>query len=299
MERHLRFDNHGEQLLGVLYTPGGRTPRRHAGIIFLHGWAGYRIGPHQMFTKTARRAAAMGFDCLAFDFRGRGDSEGDAAAASISTMISDARAAARALRAETGVERIALVGICSGGEVALGAGALIPEVDSMVLWSVPQVAADRAHADRAKRLSIFRTYAGKLFRRETWAKLFAGGLDFVMIGRALRGGGKGAGEESAPEDRKIDYRRRFIEFGGEMLFIYGSNDPTTPDCIAHYDVLSRNAGRRFACHVVQGANHSFYSLAWEEEVLDRSLEWLEERYPAEAATESAPASTTAPGAAPA
>jgi dienelactone hydrolase len=214
-------------------------------------------------------------------------------------MISDARAAARALRAKTGVERIALVGLCSGGEVALGAGALIPEVDSMVLWSVPQVAADRGHADRAKRLSIFRAYAQKLFRRETWAKLFLGGLNFVMIGRALREGGKGAGEESAPEDRRIDFRHRFIEFGGEMLFIYGSNDPTAPDCIAHYEALSRKAGRRLNWHVVQGANHSFYSLAWEKEVLDRSLEWLEDRYSAASATEPAPASAAAPGGAPA
>jgi len=278
MERHLRFRNNGQQLLGVLTTPDERS-RRGAGILFLHGWAGYRIGPHQMFTKLARRACAMGFPCLAFDFRGRGDSEGNAQDASISTMISDAQVAARVLRAEAGVEQITLVGVCSGGEVALGAGALIPEVDAMILWSVPQVAADRSHADRAKRFDIFRAYFGKLFRRETWAKLFAGGLNFMMIDRALRGGGKGAGEESAPEDKQIDYRHRFIEFRGGILFIYGSNDPTTPDCLAHYDTLSRKAGREFVSHVVEGANHSFYSLAWEKEVFDQSLGWLECRYP--------------------
>jgi pimeloyl-ACP methyl ester carboxylesterase len=298
MERHLRFQNQGQTLLGVLSTPDPGSPRRNAALVFLHGWAGYRIGPHQMFTKLARRGCALGFPSLTFDFRGRGDSEGEAAAASIATMVGDAQAAAAVLR-ETGVERLALIGVCSGGEVALGAGALIPQADAMVLWSVPQVAADRSHADRAKRLSIFRTYAAKLFRRETWAKLVSGGLNFTMIGRALRGGGKGAGEESAPEDREIDFRRRFLEFRGDILFLYGRNDPTTPDCVAHYEALSRQAGRRFVCHVIEGANHSFYSLAWEQEVFEQSLEWLDRRYPPLPSAAAATAGGALPTGAPA
>ena len=52
----------------------------------------------------------------------------------------------------------------------------------------------------------------KLFRRETWAKLIGGRLQPRMILRALRGGGKGAGEEGAQEDRDIDWRERFVSF---------------------------------------------------------------------------------------
>ncbi len=278
MERHVRFTNQGQTLLGVLFTPEEHL-QRDTGLVFLHGWAGYRIGPHQMFTKMARRARALGFPCLCFDFRGRGDSEGDAEDASLSTMITDTQAASRTLCEQAGVKRLVLVGVCSGGEVALGAGATIAEVDSMVLWSVPMVAADRSHSDRAKRTAIIWTYIQKFFRRETWAKLFAGALNFSMIKKALVRGGKGEGEESTVEDKEIDWHRRFIEFRGEMLYIYGSNDPTTPDCIAHYERLSRNAGRTFTHEIVEGANHSFYALTWEEEVLGASLAWLDEQYP--------------------
>ncbi len=299
MEEHVRFVNKGDTLLGVLYTPDDRDAWRDSALLFLHGWAGYRIGPHQMFTKMARRACAMGFPSLAFDFRGRGDSEGDAMAASLSTMISDAQAAARRLCSKTGLRKVALVGVCSGGEVALGAGALIPEVDAMVLWSVPQVAADRTSAERAKRLAVFREYGAKLFRRETWAKLVSGGLNFVMIGRALVRGGKGEREEGTEEDKEIDWRGRFIEFRGDILYIYGSNDPTTPDCIAHYEALSRKAGRTFQHHVIEGANHSFYSLSWEREVLDRSLDWLDQRYPVSPGAEKSAASGALPEGAPA
>jgi len=299
MEQHVRFVNRGATLLGVLFGPDDEGRRRDTGLVFLHGWAGYRIGPHQMFTKMARRASAMGFPSIAFDFRGRGDSEGDAQKASISTMITDAQKAARTLVERTGVAKVALVGVCSGGEVALGAGATIPECDGMVLWSVPQVAADRTHADRAKRASIIKAYWSKLFRGETWKKLFGGALNFGMIRKAILRGGKGEGEESAPEDEHIDWRRRFIEFRGGIFYIYGTNDPTTPDCIAHYERLSREAGRTFRHHTIEGANHSFYSLKWEAEVLDQSLVWLDERYPLAPQPEPSAAAGPMPSGAPA
>ena len=39
--------------------------------------------------------------------------------------------------------------------------------------------------------------------------------------------------------------------------------------------------------LMHGLNHSFYSLRWESEVLDKSLGWLDERYPRPSAPESA------------
>jgi len=280
MERHLFFHSQGQRVLGVLHTPE-QTPARPGGLVFLHGWAGYRIGPHQMFTKMARRATGQGFHCLRFDFRGRGDSEGDAARTTLTTMIQDAQAAVAMLCEETGLERVALIGDCSGSEVAIGAGILDECVDSLTLWSAPIVGGERSEANAAKRRGIYQAYMGKLFRRETWAKLLGGRLRTGMIVRALRGGGKGAGEDGAAEDRDIDWRARFIGFPGEALFIYGGNDPTAASATTHYGELSREAGRELQLHVVEGANHAFYSLAWEDEVMRTSLEWLRERYPIE------------------
>ncbi len=275
-ERHLFFPSQGQRCLGVLHEPDGAW--RDGALVFLHGWAGYRIGPHQMFTKMARRAAERGFPCLRFDFRGRGDSEGDAGATTLSTMIEDAVAAVEMVCEEVGVERVALIGDCSGSEVAIGAGVLDERIDSLVLWSAPIVAGDRSAADAAKRRSVIATYAAKLFRRETWAKLAGGRLQPRMILRALLRGGKGAGEEGAEQDREIDWYRRFVEFQGEVLFIYGGNDPTAPSALEHYGELSRQAGREFSYHVVEGANHAFYSLGWEAEVMNVGLDWLAGRY---------------------
>jgi dienelactone hydrolase len=195
-------------------------------------------------------------------------------------MIEDAQQAVEVACEETGVERVALIGDCSGSEVAIGAGVLDERVDSMVLWSAPIVAGDRSEADAAKRRSVYSTYISKLFRRETWSKLIGGRLQPGMILKALTSGGKGAGEEGAESDREIDWYHRFVDFDGEVMFIYGGNDPTTESALEHYRELSREAGREFNHHIVEGANHAFYSLGWEQEVLSVSLDWLAGRYDA-------------------
>lgn len=274
MLQHIYFTNHGERLLGAYHRPDEGAATLPLGIVMLHGWAGYRIGAHQMFTKLGRRAEAAGFHCLRFDFRGRGDSEGDAAAATLTTMISDARVAVDWLVENAGVRRVALVGDCSGAEVAIGTGVSREAVTDMVLWSAPMVGADRTAADKAKKAHIVREYIGKLFRRETYAKLLGGRLDLDMIRRALRTGGKGAGEQGSDDDAEIDWLRRFVDFPGEVFFIYGGNDPTAPESMRHYAALSRQAGREFHCHVVQGANHAFYSVQWENDVMDATVGWL-------------------------
>ncbi len=274
-ERHFFFENEGESLLGVVHVP---ERQRCGALLLLHGWAGYRIGAHRMLVKLARAATQQGFVAMRFDFRGRGDSGGDAGATTLSTMISDTVQAASVLTDEYEVARVSLVGDCSGSEVAIGAGSLIAAADSMVLWSAPMVAADRSAARQAKRADVLRQYVRKVFRAETWRKLLGGRLRLDMIRQTMKRGGAGAGEETAPTDREVDWLGRFGEFRGERLFIYGGSDPGAPSAQQHYQRLSTEAGCAFNCHVVAGANHAFYSLAWEREVIETTLDWLAQRY---------------------
>ncbi len=276
VEQHFFFENQGESLLAVAHIPPQKRPGT---LVFLHGWAGYRAGPHQMFVKMARRAAERGFLAVRFDFRGRGDSQGDPFATTLTTMISDTVALARVVAEDYDVERMALTGDCSGSEVAIGAAPLIEQMDSLVLWSAPIVGGERSAAQRAKRRHILSQYLAKLFRWETWAKLVGGRLRVDMIRNALVGGGKGAGEEGAEIDKRIDWLRQFAQFSGERLFIYGGNDPTGPASVEHYRHLTGQAEHDFHNHIVEGSNHAFYSLAWEEEVIRTSLNWLERQYP--------------------
>ncbi|MFQ6130808.1 MAG: alpha/beta hydrolase family protein [Armatimonadota bacterium] len=279
MEQFTQFQVNGSALYGVLHLPEGDRATR--GVVFLHGWSGTRCGPHDMLVKAARAYCGAGVPSLRFDFRGRGESQAEMMRCNLETMVQDTQAACEELQEQAQVEEVVLVGICSGGEVAIGAGSLCPAATGMALWSVPMVAADRTASRRRKQLANLGEYGRKLFRRETWQKAFSGQLNLGLIKRALSGKG-GAGEtptaggnpEDAPPEPNIPWRERFDSFRGRLLFVYGTNDPTTPESVEHYRRMSAAAGIEADFHLVEGANHAYYSLAWEKEVIDVTLDWL-------------------------
>ncbi len=276
-EDQVTFENQGQRLYGILHRPEGNT-RPRVGVVMLHGWGSYRIGPHQMFTKAARTLCRAGYACLRFDFRGRGDSEGEAAEANLATMISDTEVAVDNLVQWLDVKRVALLGMCSGGEVAIGAGVLREVIDSLLLWSVPMVALEEGRQRPESRTwHNLKEYARKLLRPETWRKILTGSVRTDMVRKALFEGGA---YETPEENVKlgIDWYDRFTRFRGAMLFVYGGNDPSAEPSIAHYRSLCEEADIPAEFQVVSGSNHAFYSLAWEQEVIAGTLAWLNRRY---------------------
>jgi len=275
VEKPVTFTS-AERLIGVLHEPDGEA--RGMGVVFIHGWAGYRGGPHRMFVETARRLCEAGYHALRFDLRGRGDSAGEVADTDLDGMIEDARAARRFLLEQDGVERTAWLGICSGGNVALGAASLDKDVDGLLLWSTPLFAPYKKAGQEVARRGIFLAeYARKLFRRETWAKLFRGRIRFGIIGRVLLGSRKPAGGERDPKDSRRDIMQDLRGFGGRALFVYGSRDDEAVGAPEFYQRYCQENGIPAAFHTVEGANHSYYSVAWTDEVIGETLAWLEGR----------------------
>jgi len=273
MEEAVRFESDGLTLYGIL----GRPERAAAGgVVFIHGWSGYRIGPHNMLVHAARRFNREGFATLRFDLRGRGDSEGEAARTNLDDMIADTCAAVRFFRERTGVPEAALLGICSGANVAIGAATLMPEVRSLILWSVFAFAPQRSKMDDIRRTgSAAGTYAAKLFQLETWKKFFRGRVHFALVRRALFGGGESKTEEGRNlKDSRRDIMAAWAEHKGRALFIHGSQDAESVGARELYRGFCEQNEIDAEFHLIQGANHSFYSLEWEREVIDRSVRWL-------------------------
>jgi len=174
-----------------------------------------------------------------------------------------------------------LTGICSGGEVAVGAAGGHPAIAGLVLWSAPIFSAgESVQREVRKRASHLREYAAKLFRPQTYAKLFAGAIQPRMIVKVLLGKGSAAPATGMTPDWREQRLKRFREFSGPVLFVYGGADPVAAEARPWYFRLCDEAGIPYECHIVAGANHSYYSLAWEAEVLDRSLSWLAAHFPA-------------------
>lgn len=257
-------------LRGIVHIPEGKPK---AGVVFLHGWAGYRIGPHGMFVKTARRLASNGILALRFDFRGRGNSDGDRLETDIDMKIQDALSAVELLRKEYRVGRVYLLGICSGGNVALGTASLDKSIDGLVLWSTPLFAPYKKRIHEAQRKAdILREYFSKLFRKETVRKLIRGEIHFGILLERLSG-------KKPPRDlrdSRRDIMKELTDYQGQVLLIYGTKDDEAEGAPEFYkEFFSRNRTPP-EIHFIEGANHSFYSVEWEEEVIGITMRWFSE-----------------------
>lgn len=280
MEEAVLFENGaGQGLVGVWHpADAAGDAARDLTVVMLHGWSGYRSGPHQMLTRAARVLAARGCSVLRFDFAGRGDSAGDTGLATLATMADDTRAALRWCHESGKGERFILLGLCSGCEVAL-ATATEPGVEGLALWSAPVFAAGESSERTArKRADNLGKYAAKLLNPQTYVKLVTGNLDTGAIKKAVAAtGGESKNVESSaaghlPPGWRDEALERFATFKAPVLLVYGTADPTTEEALAWYRKQYRGPAD---IHLVAGANHSYYGLVWEAEVIKKTLQWLD------------------------
>jgi hypothetical protein len=269
----LTFTSGGRRLAGVLELPTGPL---QGGVVFVHGWSGCRVGPHRILVEAARHLNALGLATLRFDLSGRGESEGEPLATDLDRMVDDASAALAALGTRLGQALpLGMLGMCSGGNVALGAAALRDDVGAVVCWSTYAFQEQNPEGEQGRRARHFAAvYLRKALRPATWLKLLRGRVDFGGVRRTLFGG-SGRGERS---DRDRQRSRRDLVgalagYRGRLRFLYGGKDPeagpaeeTFRAFCAEHDIRAE-----FAC--IEGANHNFYSLAWKRQ----AIEWTGRR----------------------
>jgi pimeloyl-ACP methyl ester carboxylesterase len=285
LERAVGFDSGGKTLRGVLSTPetSGRAVR---GVVLLHGWATYRIGPHAMLVKLARELAGLGVAALRFDFRGRGESAGGFGEAGLDEMIDDAARAAAFLRGETRVERVAAVGLCSGANVGLAAAALEEgSFDRVAALSALPFQSHRSFAQELRRRrGRLRELGARALAPSTWWRLVTGRVRaFRVLGNLFRGEGSrkvqaGPGAERNLKDSRRDVMAALATYPGRLLFVWGGADDEGMGAKSHFEgfSLAHSLDARF--EVIAGSNHNFYLLAWESELFDLVTRLVTERH---------------------
>lgn len=201
------FGTETERLFGVYHEPTSMADRDE-GVVIAAPYGRELMKTHRALRQLAIRLARAGFHVLRFDYRGCGDSAGEAEPCGVAEWTEDLGTAADELKDRTGVGKIAFVGLRLGGTLALLAGARRRDVEALVLWE--PILDGAAYAAEMQEV-------GRLYRRANRIEADAGPEDVMgfPLGGPLR---------QSLEELKLTMRRRPAR---RVLFL-AEGDPT-PD----------------------------------------------------------------------
>ena len=298
-ERHVSFRVGADQIQAILTLPAGTAPRH--GVIFTHGWSGNRCGPAAIITALARHLAQNGCASLRFDFRGRGESSGNGLASTLTTMADDLVEASRQFAALTGIRSPVYVGICSGGNVAIGTLNRLPAAKAIVMLSVyPFSDGDAFGRDARRTLHFLKVYWLKATRPETWKRLCHGDVNLKQVAKVIlnpllhrhagrrREGQPDAPKPATPQVAKAAQSESRLRPGQEPprqflanlrpnlpgMLIYGTADPDAKAAVDYYGQYIAEHRLPIRIEHIHGANHNFSSRIWFRQVADLTISFL-------------------------
>ena len=273
-ERALRFSCQGELLYGVASLPAGAATR---GVLIVVGGPQYRAGSHRQFTLLARSLAAAGIPAMRFDYRGMGDSEGQAR--DFEAVAEDLRAAIDCFMANVpGLREVVLWGLCDAASAAMmyaGGDARVAGLAVLNPWV-------RTGSGLAKaRLKHY--YRARLLDRALWKKIASGRFDVrAALGSllnqvlALRRPRQGSPDEPAPLPDRM--HAGLARFQGQVLVITCGGDLTAREfldlCAASADWKAAMAAPRVRHHQLALADHTCSTRVWRDQVAAWTAEWV-------------------------
>lgn len=266
----------GHSLLGIFSRPKAVAD---TGVIVLVGGPQYRVGSHRQFVLLSRTLASAGYPVLRFDYRGMGDSEGEARG--FQEVSGDIEAAIDAMQnLMPSVKNVILWGLCDGASAALlyCQETHDPRVTGLCLLN-PWV---RSEASLA-RTQVKHYYRQRLMQKAFWSKLLHGGVAFQAVAGLLRNvhvalTGKVDAEKDASSPGLYQQRMAFgwNTFGGRIFLLLSEDDYTAKEFLdfASNDAAWKNSfyHPHLLRHDLQGADHTFSSIATREEVEVLTLE---------------------------
>ncbi|MDP8247699.1 MAG: alpha/beta fold hydrolase [Candidatus Tritonobacter lacicola] len=256
MQLPVTFHNKGQKLYGMVHVPdGGGKPL--PAVLMCHGLGGTKVEAQRLFLRLSRRLEGEGIASLRFDLRGCGESDGYLEEMDLSDHLADLSAALEFLSAREDIDtdRIGLLGYSLGGSLASIAAPKSPLIKALVIWCAP---ADLAAAlirvipeDSSVNIDdvdIFE-YRGKL-----------------VSGDFLR------------EFERYSPVGEIAGFEGSILLIHGTGDEVVlPE---NTEALSKSlgeGGRDFDMFLIDGADHHFSSVKWQEELLAKTISFFKDK----------------------
>jgi len=255
MQKPVVFKSGKYDVYGVLHLPSAvRAYRSVPAVIFCHGFGGTKVGSHRIFVKMARVLEKHRIASLRFDFRGCGDSGGDFINSTISGYVKDAASAVDFAVSQYGINktRAGLLGLSLGAVVASYIAGRNLRIKALALWSP----------------------VGDLLEEVQQIKKTA---EFKRIKRlkAIDYHGNLLGKPSIDEISEVHPTAKIQEYCGNTVIIQGTKDRVVPlsHSMKYYRVLKQK-GLPVERLLIQGADHTFSSYQWEQEVIQKTLKFF-------------------------
>ncbi len=238
------------------------------------------VRAHRTLRHLAERLAVAGFPVLRFDFHGTGDSAGDERAPDrVAAWRRDIATAIDFAKAETGVDRVAIVGLRFGATVAADVAATRSDVASVVLWHVFPTG-EKFASETLKMHKMHRMLEPESFA--AGPKSYPDGeeaLGFFLTNQTLQ------------DLKAIDVRAIATRPAPRALVVDASNLPSDKPIVEKLEALGAQVDHRHMPghkFLISIPHHSTLP----DEVLAQVVAWLETAHPAIARVPApAPAST--------
>ncbi|MGA9370116.1 MAG: alpha/beta hydrolase [Steroidobacteraceae bacterium] len=146
------FGTSQRRLFGV-HSPAVSRAGRSRAAVLCQPWGDDYIYAHRSMRQLAIRLSAAGFHALRFDYFGTGDSAGEEGDTDAAGSQADVVTAIETLKDLAATEKVTLIGLRAGANIAAGtaAGLATGAVDALILWD-PILAGDRDRASAPRAL---------------------------------------------------------------------------------------------------------------------------------------------------
>lgn len=270
------FEIANEQLIGVVSHPIDPQP---IAVLIIVGGPQYRVGSHRQFVLLARKLAEEGFPVMRFDYRGMGDSTGDAR--TFEHIEEDIEGAINALvRCCPTSKSIVLWGLCDAASAAMMSGWADSRIKGMVLLN-PWV---RSEATLA-RTYLRHYYLSRLVDPSFWRKLISGAFSPWPAAKSLLQNVSRAILSSplrSATNRPRTFQSRMMEglekFSGQVLLILSGRDLTAQEFTQWVDARpewrSAISDPRVSTESLPSADHTFSSEQDRSDVERLTVSWI-------------------------
>jgi len=245
------------QLSGVLHLPENVHHRKVPLIVLLHGFVGSKVGEHRLFVKAARYFTARGYGVFRFDFSGCGESDGDYGDVTVTKQLSEVQAVLRYVSTikEVDANNIILIGHSLGGAVASIIASQNRRIRKLILWSP----VGRPYEDISR---ILGEHAIKIAATN-------GKVDYqgFYVSQAFL--------TDLKNHHPLESIRSYQE---AAMVIHAKGDEDIPkEHTARYfaSLQQRSIPKPIDTHYIEGADHTFSSYTYENELFQTSINWLE------------------------